>query len=234
MDRSARRPRRQPANAQGFVNQLSAEGWPINFNWGDANAWESDWDANDDSYVDAADFVFYTGHASLNGWLLVTPGTNNFVTVTPSVVGASPQTPGDRWGQNDLEWVVVAACGPLQDEILSPGGGDVLHRWDGAFDGLHTLMGYGAITFDNTDEGRKIAQYSREGTPLIDAWFRTAQEVQPSTNGAGAPDGPTVWVGAMYVVKAGVDPRNDHLWGRGSVSADPTSPTMLVCMWTPC
>ena len=221
-------------NAQGFVNQLSAEGWLVNFNWGDANAWESDWDANDDSYVDAADFVFYTGHASQNGWLLVTPGTSNFVTLTPSVVGASPEQPGDRWGQNDLEWVVVAACGPLQDEILSPGGGDVLHRWDGAFDGLHTLMGYGAITFDNTDEGRKVAQYSREGTPLIDAWFRTAQEVQPSTNGSPAPDGPTVWVGAMYVVKAGVDPRNDHLWGRGSVSADPTSPTTLVCMWSPC
>ena len=86
-------------NAQGFVNQLSAEGWPINFNWGDANAWETDWDANDDGYVDAADFVFYTGHASLNGWLLVTPGTNNFVTLTPSVVGASPAQPGDRWGQ---------------------------------------------------------------------------------------------------------------------------------------
>ena len=68
----------------------SADGWKVNFNWGDANAWKSDWDANDDSWVDIADFVFYTGHASLNGWLLVTPGTQNLVQLTPSVVGSVP------------------------------------------------------------------------------------------------------------------------------------------------
>ena len=45
---------------------------------------------------------------------------------------------------------------PLQDDVISAGGGDVLSRWDGAFDGLHTMLGYGAITFDNTDEGRKL------------------------------------------------------------------------------
>jgi uncharacterized protein DUF6345 len=131
-------------------------------------------------------------------------------------------------------WVIVAACGPLQDDLLAAGGGDVLTRWDGAFDGLHTLMGYGAITFDNTDEGQRIVKYAKQGTPLIDAWFRTAQEIQPSTNGAGAPDGPDVWVGAMWVTKAGADPRSDHLWGHGSVSPDPTSPTGLTCMWTTC
>jgi hypothetical protein len=61
------------ANAQGFVDGLAADGWLINFNWGDANAWESDWRRNDDTWVDAADFVFYTGHASLDGWVLSQP-----------------------------------------------------------------------------------------------------------------------------------------------------------------
>ena len=193
----------------------SADGWKVNFNWGDANAWKSDWDANDDSWVDSADFVFYTGHASLNGWLLVTPGTQNLVQLTPSVVGSVPANPGDKWGQQDLEWIIVAACRPLQYDILARGGGDVLTRWEGAFDGLQTLMGYGTITFDNTDEGRKVVQYSQEGTPVIDAWFRAAQEIPPSTNGQSTPDGPTVWVGAMYVTKPGADPRQDHIWGRG-------------------
>jgi hypothetical protein len=219
------------ANAKGFVDGLAADGWLVNFNWGDAAAWESDWRRNDDTWVDAADFVFYTGHANMNGWVLASPddGFLNF-----SEVGAGPAAPGDLWGQQDLEWAVVAACGPLQDNLLAAGGGDVLGRWDGAFDGLHALMGYGAITFDNTEEGKRIVKYGREGTPLIDAWFRTAQEIQPSTNGSAAPDGPDVWVGAMYVTKAGADPRFDHLWGHGSVSADPTSPTTLVCMWTTC
>ncbi|KRF46609.1 DUF6345 domain-containing protein [Terrabacter sp. Soil810] len=223
-----------PANAQGFVDGLSADGWQTNFNWGDLNAWESDWHSDDDTWVDAADFVFYTGHANQNGWVLCVPGKKQSVLLTPSAVGAAPASPGDLYGQNDLEWFAVAACGPLQDDVISPGGGDVLSRWDGAFDGLHTMLGYGAITFDNTDEGRKLARYTRDGMSVIDAWFRTAREVQPATNNRGAPDGPDIWVGAMWVTKAGVDPSSDHIWGHGSVSADPAAPSQLVCMWTTC
>src|SRR4051794_22558045 len=218
-------------NAQGFVDELAADGWLVNFNWGDANAWESDWRRNDDTWVDAADFVFYTGHANLDSWVLSAPDDGSLMSAE---VGANAATPGDLWGQQDLEWVVIAACGPLQDDLLAAGGGDVLGRWDGAFDGLHSLMGYGAITFDNTEEGKRVVQYARQGTPVIDAWLRTGQEIQPSSNGAGAPDGPTVWVGAMWVTNAAADPRPDHLWGHGSVSPDPTSPTGLACMWTTC
>lgn len=218
-------------NAQGFIDQWRADGWNINFNWGDANAWESDWRRNDDTWVDAADFVFYTGHASMNGWTLASPDDGGLLF---SEVGAAPSNPGDLWGQNDLEWVTIAACGPLQDDILSSGGGNVLNRWDGAFDGLHLLMGYGAITFDNESEGRQLAKYAREGQTLKDAWFRTAKEIQPATNGASAPDGPTVWVGLMWATKSGIDPINDHAWSHGSVSADPSSPTGLACMWTVC
>jgi hypothetical protein len=218
-------------NAQGFIDEWTADGWIIDFNWGDANAWESDWRRNDDTWVDNADFVFYTGHASMDGWVLSKPDDTqlNF-----SEVGGSPGAPGDLWGQNDLEWVVVAACGPLQDELLANGGGDVLTRWDGAFDGLHQLLGYGAVTFDNEVEGRKLASYARSGMTIKDAWFRTAKEVQPATNNEKAPDGPIVWVGVMWVGKNGVDPINDHAWSHGSVSADPTSPTFLACMWTVC
>lgn len=219
-------------NAQGFVDELAADGWLINFNWGDGNAWESDWRRNDDQWVDAADFVFYTGHADGNGWILASPddGSLDF-----TEIGSAPQTPGDLWGQNDLEWIIVAACGPLEDDLLAKGGGDVFDRWDGAFDGLHTLMGYGAVTFDNTDEGRRVTQYAKAGMPVIDAWLRTGQEIQPSTNGYGAPFGPTVWVGAMYVVgAAGTDPRMDHIWGHGSVAGDPVNPTTYVAMWTTC
>jgi hypothetical protein len=61
------------ANAQGFVDQWAADGWNIDFNWGDAAAFESDWRRNDDLWVDNADFVFYTGHASMNGWVLSNP-----------------------------------------------------------------------------------------------------------------------------------------------------------------
>lgn len=217
-------------NAKGFIDGLNNAGWKINFNWGDANAWESDWHRKDDTWVDACDFVFYTGHANMNGWTLASPddGSLNF-----TETGSNPETPGDMWGQQDLEWMVIAACGPLQDDLIGNGGGDVLDRWGGAFDGMHLMMGYGGITYDNEEEGETIIEYARDGDSLINAWFRTAREIQPSSNGAAAPNGPNIYVGAMYCYRAGdASPGNDHLWGHGSVAPDPANSNVRVCMWT--
>jgi hypothetical protein len=218
-------------NAKGFIDGLVDAGWTKNFNWGDAAAWESDWRRENDRWVDAADFVFYTGHASMNGWVLSNPD-DGFLRF--SEVGSGPGSPGDLWGQQDLEWMIIAACGPLQDELINPpGGGDVLDRWGGAFDGLHQLLGYGAVTYDNEEEGESVIEYARDGDDIIGAWFRTAREIQPPENGYDGPDGPVIYVGAMYVYRSGVTtPRNDHLWGYGSVAPDPTSPNVKVCMWT--
>lgn len=217
-------------NAQGFIDELQADSWSINFNWGNENAWESDWRQNDDSWVDAADFVFYTGHASGSRWNLYSPDDNS---LHFSELGASPASPGDLWGRQDLEWVIVAACGPLQDDVISSGGGDVFDRWEGAFDGLHQLLGYGAVTYDNETEGKTVVKYAKQGKTLINSWFRAAREIQPSSNGYSAPNGPAIWVGVMYVGRSGVtNPSNDHIHLHGSVAPDPTSPNYYVAMWS--
>lgn len=210
-----------PANAQGFVNNLGAAGWLINFNWGEWAAFESDWNANDDSWVDAADFVFYTGHANSDGWVLNVP---NDTFLNFSEVGAWPGSPNDRWGQNDLEWMIIAACGPLQSSHFVGSIGNAFDRWRGAFDGLHTLMGYGAVTFDTTQEGARVTQLSLSGWNVIDAWFRTAWEIQPSTNGVAAPNGSTIFVTAMYATNSSNDTRNDHIWGTGTTVGDSRDP----------
>jgi len=151
------------ANAQGFVDGLQQDGWAINFNWGDANAWESDWRLNDDNWVDAADFVFYTGQANMDAWVLRDPDDNS---LSFAEIGVEPENPGDLWGQ-DLEWLIIAGGGPLQDKTLNPGGGDVFARWSGAFDRLHLLLGYAAGTYDDTKEGARVAKYATSGKPLI-------------------------------------------------------------------
>jgi Family of unknown function (DUF6345) len=114
------------ANAQGFMDGLIADGWLANFDWGDGNAWESDWRRNDDTWVDAADFV------------------------------------------------------------------DVFARWDGAFDGLHIMLAYGAITLDNTDEGRKLDPV-RTGRQAADRRVVPGREGDPAIDqrrvGAGRADG---------------------------------------------
>jgi hypothetical protein len=97
-------------------------------------------------------------------------------------------------GQQDLEWVVIAACGPHRDAHFVAGGGNAFDRWRGVFDGLHLFMGYGAVTFDKKDEGARLVDYARDGDTIQHAWFRAAKGDQPHTNGEGAPNGPNVYV----------------------------------------
>jgi hypothetical protein len=203
-----------PGNKQGFVDQCRAAGWTVNFDWGEAAAFESDWRANDDAWVDNADLVFYTGHASQNGWVL-NPPADTFLHNNEANVATV-----DLWGNTDIEWFIIAACGPHQSTHFTTNTTNAFDRWRGAFDGLHVMLGYGAVTFDNTDEGRRFMELSRAGWNVVDAWFRTAQEIQPATNGFGAPDGPNIFVTAMYAHNGDHCARNDHLWGMGSTCND--------------
>jgi len=217
------------AVGNGFVNNLRAAGWQINFNWGGYGAFESDWNRNDDFWVDAADFVLYCGHANMNGWVLHKPDDTS---LNYTEVGSIPGSPNDLYGQNDAEWIIIAACGPLQDSHFVNGGGNAFDRWRGIFDGLHILLGYGAVTYDNELEGSRVTELCLAGWPIIDAWFRTAWEIQPSTNGYPAPNGPNIYVVAMYAHMGDYATRNDHIWGKGYVAPDPIgSGQRRVLMW---
>ncbi len=193
-------------NAAGFVNRFSGAGVPVRFNWGEGNAWERDFidpsrrgDGLDGFYVDNADFVFYTGHANGNGFSFCSAQSDTFLGYGDGV----------RWGNNpDLEWLIIAACGPLQ---LESGGQRWWQRWGPTFDGLHLFMGYQTITYDNTDEGRLVAQYSLAGWTVRNAWIQTAIDVQ----------GPSeVWAVMGVIGPGGWVNYNDHLWGYGSVGPD--------------
>jgi hypothetical protein len=200
-------------NRQGFIDGCRAAGWNVLWDWGDANAWESDFNANDDNWVDTADLVFYTGHASQNGWVLNTPSDTS---LNYTEVAGTP----DLYGNQELEWLIIAACGPLQSSHFVSSTTNAFDRWRPIFDGMHVFMGYGAVTYDNTDEGRRFMELTRAGWNVIDAWFRTAQDIQPATNGESAPNGPTIFVVAMYAHNGDHCARNDHLWGMGTGCAD--------------
>ncbi|MFP5298972.1 MAG: DUF6345 domain-containing protein, partial [Actinomycetota bacterium] len=59
------------------------------------------------------------------------------------------------WGDRDLEFATIAACGPLQE---TTGAGDLRTRWGRAFQGLHILNGYATVSGDSPDEGRIYAE----------------------------------------------------------------------------
>ncbi len=197
-----------PGNKQGFVDHCRAAGWIVNFDYGEGWAWESDWRAYDDYYIDGADLVFYTGHASQDGWVLNAPA-DTFMHWT-EVGGAL-----DLYGANDAEWIAIAACGPHQSTHFTTNTSNAFDRWRNIFDGLHIFLGYGAVTYDNTSEGRRFMELTRAGWNVVDAWFRMAWEIQPSWNGWGAPNGPWIYATAMYAHNGDHCARYEQLHGMG-------------------
>src|SRR5262245_52691316 len=157
-------------NVNGFLDGLRNDGWTINFNWGEADAWESDWNAYNNDWVDAADIVFFTGHASKEAWLLI-DATTGFSDPLTADETAPPKDPeGDLWGNNDVEWIIIAACGPLQDEVVSHGDGSAIQRWKDAFNGLHQLLGYASVSDSTPDEGKLFVRYCLDGETVINSW----------------------------------------------------------------
>ena len=197
-------------NAGGFVTEFSNAGVAINFNWGNQNAWERDFisvnhrpDGIDHYYVDNTDFTFYTGHANGNGFTFCSSQADGFLAFNDGV----------RWGNNiDLEWLTIAACGPLQDNYA---GLSWWQRWDETFAGLHLLMGYQTGSYDNTIEGKLLAQHALKGTTILDSWVLTAIASQPSS---------VRWAVMGVFRDDGVSNWNDHFWGVGSVGPDIREP----------
>lgn len=183
-------------NADGFVSAMQGASVPVEFVWSDFNAWEQDFKdpslgGNDSSWVDNVDAVFYTGHADGNGFTF--PGNQD---------DGKLRYDEARWGDRDLEWLVIAACGPLQP---SAGGLSWGQRWGDAFTGLHLLLAYAETSYVRKDEGRTYAEGLVNGKRVRNAWVDAAM-LQPSGvtyayMGVADSDGQTNF--------------NDYFWGRG-------------------
>jgi Family of unknown function (DUF6345) len=191
-------------NAQGFVTRMSQADIGTQFNWGENNAWERDFKRNgigngqSTQWVDDVDMVFYTGHANGNGWVFCnTTHDDTFIDYNET-----------QYGKSDLEWLIIAACGPLE---LSEGGKDWATRWGNTFHGLHLLMGYATTSYDGSGEGRDIANGALAGLDLRSAWINTAVANQPSS---------VTWSIMGVYGPSGQTSYNDHFWSRGSVSPD--------------
>lgn len=202
-------------SAAGFVSNMSVLGpVPIQFNWGDNNAWERDFKdptkgGQDSSYVDDVDLTFYTGHAGDWGWWFCnTTHDDQYL-----------QYPDAYLGDRDLEWLGIAACGPLQ--AVDGAGKQWYTRWGPAFQGLHLLMGYATTSYDNTVEGPNFARYIL-GLPGLgwlgfgpitvrQAWAQMAIDAQPSS---------VTWAEMGVFGSGGLSDWNDYFWGRGPTGPD--------------
>lgn len=189
-------------NAGGFVNRFSASGIAAQFNWGEGNAWEIDFKdpmyagGQDTSYADSVDLVFYTGHAAGDGFQFCSSVNDTWIDLGTEA----------KLGNNQMEWLVVAACGPLQGT-----------QWPNSFAGLHLLMGYTTISWDNVTEGNDFASGILAGSPLTvrGAWSMAATNAQPPEVIYGY-GGVWAWNGSYWTLP-NID---DYFWGMGSTGGD--------------
>jgi hypothetical protein len=189
-------------NAGGFVNRFSASGIAATFNWGEHNAWEIDFKdpiypgGQDTTNADSVDLVFYTGHAAGDGFQFCSSVNDTWLDLGTEA----------ELGNNNMEWLVIAACGPLQGTT-----------WASSFAGLHLLLGYTTISWDNTTEGNDFASGILAGSPLTvrASWGVAATNSQPPEVIYGY-GGVWAWSGSYWFLP-NID---DYFWGMGSTGGD--------------
>lgn len=193
------------AQAEGFLNTLSGV---RQFNWGDDLAWDQDFEqqgtgsgstGTDSTWIDKVEAAFFSGHGSASGFLFGVAGKDDGK-AKPSEI---------RWGDGALNWIAIDAC-----QVLERDG--VFDRWRPAFKGVHVICGFHTTTGDEGKRGRYFANHLNEGRTVRQAWIAAAQETEDSS---------TEWA-YIRADADGTDTYNDHWFGKGAVSADPTTPTI--------
>lgn len=205
-------------NARGFYNTLDGI---RSFEWGNDWAWDKDFEeqgaglppeGTDVVWADNVDICFFSGHGSTSGPFF---GVQNMDsgTARPSEM---------RLGNKQLEWIVFDAC-----HVLNYGGGDVFGRigWP-VFKGLHYMLGFDTSCHDVTSRGKRFAKYLNQGYKVSDAWIKACKSTESSS---------TKWA-VMRAENTNIptNTANDHWWGKGYVSLDPTNPTQLTISWGSC
>jgi hypothetical protein len=203
--------------------------WDVRFAWRTRDAWQSDWAAQAGDWADGVDLAFYSGHAYRNGWLLVDRHTGCPDFLSTEAVGA--EDPKRRIWHRRLKWVLVGACGPLQDDCVLKGSGDAF-TWVDAFNGLRLLAGFASTIAGFTGEGARAFELAAGGVPLARAWFRATRERQPfaDSHAREAADSER-WAAVLGV-------RTDRGWTlddrlTSAHGPGPRDPTDFIAMWSP-
>jgi hypothetical protein len=207
------------ADVGGFKTRMALNGIPTQFFWTNLAAWEQDFKdpskpgGDDNHYADDVDATMYCGHANGDGFTFPGAHGDGFLHYNDAF-----------WGNRDLEWLGIAACGPLQ---TTSGGLQWWQRWQPAFGGLHLLLGYETTSFDVTGEGWDWANGMLGnfwwGAPLTvrQAWIQMAINNQPSS---------VRWAVMGVFGTGGTWNWNDYFWGKGPSGPD-IGPGSITGSW---
>jgi hypothetical protein len=208
----------------------SIGGYSPEFNWGEWNAWESDFrdatehDGNDTEWVDAVDFVYYAGHGNSLSISFTSEQDDEYLYFSDL-----------KLGDGDLETLAMLSCNVLD---FYNWGGNIFELWGPVLQGVHQICGFQTGAKNSWSMGLKFAQYMTGLYPLppltiMQSWFRAGMEYQPHDKRTAMFYG-TNSTNPFYPQLD--DPINDHAKGFGYVCSDPLPENMgwYVYIWSTC
>ncbi len=158
--------------ARGFGEAMQSRGHGWRFDWGNGNAWETDWrdpafgghDDNTEGGADSVDFAYLSTHGgSGSNYFVAAFGVQRDKCLWDNREGRL----GNSW---NCEWVVMDTCESLQLP-------DPHHKWHHCFHGLHMVLGFTGGASDSwwtEDRGWDFGRRAGAGAKLSDAWLDEA------------------------------------------------------------
>jgi hypothetical protein len=155
-------------HAEGFSNSMVAHGHTQVFDWGDDNAWETDFrnpsfGSGGDAlnWSDNVNFCYFADHGG---------NFSNVMNIFFSHAHNECSSTSDTWklGVKNLKWLVLDVCDGTLDTTASA----VVDVWGGPMQGVHIVF-----TFVNTtspwssSEGSDFGNDAGSGQPLSNAWL---------------------------------------------------------------
>jgi hypothetical protein len=151
-------------DAEGFQNAMAAYGHTSVFDWGNDNAWETDFrsPASGGDSVDWSDnvhFCYFADHGGNNGTVFQI----GFSAQHTNCRGSS-----DTWqlGAKSLKWIVFDAC----DLVLQADATNV-SEWFGPMQGVHMVFGFSGLGYDDGGRGAAFGNDAGSGAVLSNAWL---------------------------------------------------------------
>ena len=174
-------------HANGFFNNMGNHGHVKVFDWGNDNAWETDFrhpNSGGDSlnWTDNVNFVFFSSHGG--NWSDVMRIA--FATKTGKCLG---ETDEFRLGAKSLKWLALDCC----DAVLNTDGSHIGSVWFPPMRGLHMVFGFIGLGHDGYITGGLGSDFGDDAgsaKPLSNAWldrgYSWAYDDNPIAIAAGA------------------------------------------------
>ncbi len=159
------------AQAEGFYNSMGSHGHVRVFDWGDDNAWETDFrhpDFGGDSlnWSDNVNFCFFDDHGG--NWANVLHIA--FAIAHDRCLGSSTDW---RLGSKSMKWFVSCGC----ETVLNTDPNHIVAVWGGPMQGVHLVLGYIGDSTDSwwTDDlGGDFADDICGGEVICQSWVDRA------------------------------------------------------------